>query len=746
MVTITKFKTLTAKWLLCILAMIMAVSSSVIMASTSNAANLNDFQPGRIIDDAVFTNNGSMTAAQIQSFLSAKGSHCVDGQAACLKHYYEGGRVAAQIIYDTAQEFSINPQVLIVLLQKEVGLVTGTQPANWQYRTATGYGCPDSAATCDSQYYGFTNQLKWAGKMYRAIMNNSPTWYTPYYVGNNNVYYHPDLGRCGSSVVRIDNRATVALYSYTPYQPNQAALNAGYGTGDRCSAYGHRNFFSYFTDWFGSTLLRSTLLRSVENNTIYLVADNTKYPISDINTFNALYPLGGVGFVSQSYLDAKTTGVPLGRVMTASDGTVYFFDAGIKLAFGTCAQVADYGYSCGSLPVLTDYQVAALYNGPMMTSVYKTTSGKRFYVTANTKREVYDDASLIQNSIPVAANVLNEAAINNLSYSTPLVRNNTFMNSRSWGLYIYQNNVLSKIDPETFANTSLSTFTDYPWLDSQSLATLSSGPTAGYLMKVSGGSNYIVTDSGKYTISNASDWVDSFAMVSQQVIDQIPGAQSLVGPYLLKTKDSGTIYLLTNGTKRPITSMATVTALAGSANPSILTVSDSYVSSLSSGPYVLTPGSLVKSPDNGTVYMINGLDTKITLSTFSPAMELGLNLTVATADKSLLETYTTASGVLSNIITCQGNPYTAIERVLYFQASAFGTHVALDNLTCGNITRSQTAPSFLLGPDGTIYKIANGTKQPIGAYSTYVNQGGNSTNTKRASNYALGAYQTGSTL
>ena len=31
-----------------------------------------------------------------------------------------------------------------------------------------------------------------------------------------------------------------------------AALNAGYGTGDG-SAYGNRNFFSYFTDWFGST-------------------------------------------------------------------------------------------------------------------------------------------------------------------------------------------------------------------------------------------------------------------------------------------------------------------------------------------------------------------------------------------------------------------------------------------------------------------------------------------------------------
>lgn len=79
--------------------------------------------------------------------------------------YSEGGRSAAQIIYDAAQQHQINPQVLIVLLQKEQGLVTDTWPLNIQYRSATGYGCPDTAA-CDSQYYGLTNQLNWAAKMF----------------------------------------------------------------------------------------------------------------------------------------------------------------------------------------------------------------------------------------------------------------------------------------------------------------------------------------------------------------------------------------------------------------------------------------------------------------------------------------------------------------------------------------------------------------------------------------------------
>jgi hypothetical protein len=67
------------------------------------------------------------------------------------------------------------------------------------------------------------------------------------------VRWHPDAS-CGSGAVHIANNATAALYYYTPYQPNGASLAAGYGaSNDRCAAYGNRNFYNYYTDWFGST-------------------------------------------------------------------------------------------------------------------------------------------------------------------------------------------------------------------------------------------------------------------------------------------------------------------------------------------------------------------------------------------------------------------------------------------------------------------------------------------------------------
>ncbi len=246
---------------------------ALLFSQTAQAGAVTGFDAGRIMDDAIFTNENSMSVSQIQNFLNSKVPNCdTNGTQTseygggtraqygrsrgypppytCLKNYSQGGKSAARIIYDAAKANDVNPQVLIVLLQKEQGLVTDTWPWSIQYRSATGYGCPDTAA-CDSDYYGFTNQVNRAADMFQAIMTQRNGWYTPYRVGSNRIYWHPDTSRCGSSTVNILNRATVALYSYTPYRPNQSALNAGYGTGNSCSSYGNRNFYQYFKDWFG---------------------------------------------------------------------------------------------------------------------------------------------------------------------------------------------------------------------------------------------------------------------------------------------------------------------------------------------------------------------------------------------------------------------------------------------------------------------------------------------------------------
>jgi len=247
-----------------------AASGSIAEGSVVKTADLSRFQPGNIISDGAFFNSGTMSESQIQSFLQSKVPTCQSGYV-CLKDWYDTSRTtaadamcgaysggirerASTIIYKVAQACGINPQVLIVMLQKEQGLVDHVWPSDWRYTIAMGQGCPDTAA-CDTRYYGFFNQVygaAWQMKRYANPPGTSAyfTWYAP---GNTwNIRWHPNAA-CGSAPVFIQNQATANLYYYTPYQPNAAAIRAGYSEGDGCSAYGNRNFYQYFTDWFGST-------------------------------------------------------------------------------------------------------------------------------------------------------------------------------------------------------------------------------------------------------------------------------------------------------------------------------------------------------------------------------------------------------------------------------------------------------------------------------------------------------------
>lgn len=256
-----------------ILSTFMASVSSLFYSQTANA-DTPGWQAGNIIGEAVFTNPNTMSAGDIQNFLNSKVPSCdtwgtqtselgggtrrqwaeargYSPPFTCLKDYSEHGKSAAQIIYETGHNFGINPQVLIVLLQKEQALITDTWPISVQYKTATGYGCPDHAP-CGAEYFGFTNQIRWAARMFRAIIDDSPSWYTPYELGNNYIQYNPTAS-CGGSNVYIQNRSTQALYNYTPYQPSQSALDAPWGTTVSCGATGNLNFYRYFTSWFGST-------------------------------------------------------------------------------------------------------------------------------------------------------------------------------------------------------------------------------------------------------------------------------------------------------------------------------------------------------------------------------------------------------------------------------------------------------------------------------------------------------------
>lgn len=285
-----------------------------------SAVTAADWHSGRIIDDGVFTNGTDMTVAEIQAFLNSHvgtgGYASIPGQCdtqgalsaqpyssatraeyarslgredkfTCLNIYYEvpktapgpdlpasnyggapipaGAISAAQIIYNSAVKYNINPKALLVKLATESAgpLTSDDWPFRKQFLYAMGAHCPDSgpggSANCDTNYAGFSIQVDEAASLLRWYLDSmTQSWWQykkPYQV--NSIMWNVAETGCGAGDVYIETKATAALYTYTPYQPNQAALNNMYGTGDGCSAYGNRNFWRVWSDWFGSPLAPS---------------------------------------------------------------------------------------------------------------------------------------------------------------------------------------------------------------------------------------------------------------------------------------------------------------------------------------------------------------------------------------------------------------------------------------------------------------------------------------------------------
>lgn len=295
-----------------------------------HAADTSQFNPGYIMSDPVFTDYKSMTAAQIQAFLESKNSVCLinfqtqslndaNGDGLGDEPYGKGINElvpVSTVIWQASQLYQINPQVILATLQKEQGLITRSDCPEWRYNTALGYGCPDTEP-CNTSAYGFTRQIDYGVWHFKGFYNDSyPV--PPITPGSRYIAYNP-ASSCGGTTVSIQNRATAALYSYTPYQPNAATLAAPMGQEVSCGAYGNINFWRYFTDWFGSTVnprLNYWLIKSASSPHVYLQTPDAKhYVLSGEVMSNWGINNLTVQTVPQTYLDSIPTKSSVGSVL-----------------------------------------------------------------------------------------------------------------------------------------------------------------------------------------------------------------------------------------------------------------------------------------------------------------------------------------------------------------------------------------------------------------------------------------------
>jgi len=139
-----------------------------------------------------------MTVAQIQKFLEAKNS--------VLAKPYRGSS-PAQMIYDAARKYSINPQVILTRLQCEQGLISKSTATEHKLDWALGVGCYDSG-NWNQKFKGFDKQIEYAAHTYRRHYDDAKA----------------KLDRGEKVVMTIDgkrvqvkNAATYSFYKYCPH-------------------------------------------------------------------------------------------------------------------------------------------------------------------------------------------------------------------------------------------------------------------------------------------------------------------------------------------------------------------------------------------------------------------------------------------------------------------------------------------------------------------------------------------------
>ncbi len=266
------------------------------------------FNPNKLIDDGTFSNPRAMASAdEIQSFLEGKNSVLANKSSSFIAKLNaptssslmetvedpgknKTNRTAAQLIWDASQSSGINPQVILVILNREQSLITGRQNATEEQlqralNFAMGFGCPDTQP-CGDLYKGFYFQLfgnvdSENNRYLGAAKSLMKSFSTP---GGRGPYFRGSTSKVGDTItldntlggyegvqpsqeVKLTNAATAALYRYTPHVFN-----------------GNYNFWRFFNGWFKDnggnvSIPEGTMFRQSGKSDVYIMLGGKKHKI-----------------------------------------------------------------------------------------------------------------------------------------------------------------------------------------------------------------------------------------------------------------------------------------------------------------------------------------------------------------------------------------------------------------------------------------------------------------------------------
>lgn len=237
------------------------VEEKLAMSSTSFIADTNSRSAAKPTSSSYYVNGRrmnsimtnqdiltmSMSASEIQSFLEKKKSILKNKISIYAKNssgkVYDTGRDVkpSTVIYNSAKDHGINPKVLLVMLQREQGLVTSST-AKTNSRAmyfAMGYGATDSGDNV--KYTGFDKQVEGAATLLKKLWIEAPASKT---LSVNGGKSHTRGGITYPGSIVVDTFSAYALYKYCPWVFDTSITTSFSG--------GQYLFLSIYKGWWSS--------------------------------------------------------------------------------------------------------------------------------------------------------------------------------------------------------------------------------------------------------------------------------------------------------------------------------------------------------------------------------------------------------------------------------------------------------------------------------------------------------------
>ena len=705
----------------------------------ANTPPIDPTYNNRLMDDDIALNANSMSVSAIQNFLNGKVPSCSTNHAGglpqypppyvCLRDYVDPTthKGAAQLIYDEATAVGLNPQVILVTLEKEQSLVTDTWPYPSQYQSAMGYGCPESQSVCDADYFGFYNQVHLGARLLRAGIARDcgdtqtlPSWSVASKWG---VGKSPTVD---GQPTFLSSCITGSLYNYTPHRPDSAytAVNGTY-------FYGNYNFVNFFTNWFGSTW-SNKLVRGNNSPRVYLLSESRKYYIGSGDILDSFRNLAPVRVIDQGFLDSVSAGADLKHfVVSPTSGAVYLIDAGNKMQFNTCTDVATFGGDCSSLVTLPDSVLNGFVNGPTVNQMVRNENGAIYKIEGAKKRTIVDMAIYQESGLNAVTPLgLTNALVATIPDGPPVLRENSLnINLDTGAVSLTVAGTLRYLPSmQLLRDWNFDLLPTYKYPN----GLLGQSPTGTVITPFvsDSGHTYAIDGRSKRSLDAAiSQWGSvPLTTLPAGLVAAVP-VGATVGTQVVN-RDTGAVYIIENSKKRLVPSLQDFNGL-GLTNSGLASVSSAVLEKLADGTWKLGPRHLLKTGSSGAITMVDG-SSAWKIPSPDMAATLGLNLSNTwTVDQATFDAYP-ASANIRQLWTDGSSQYVvdAGQRHLLagsaaaayaFAGSAFDTVGAA---TISGTTAGVDMPRLIKGPGPEIYYVESGQRRHVVSGATFNSLGG----------------------